>query len=211
MKSRRATAALGTVLVSMSIIVGSAVSAKPSSSEATSTSMATSTTALTADSRSNLKNIKSAVGRVKKATLDVINDVTMRKLTDDEGDPLFFEPSDRQVDKDPSLFAKEGTSWSTVEAPRKSWLDQDVKATEHWVDALKTDVDALSKASGATPPVQVMQTVVKDMTDNLDKLKTLSGGPTYDNLSIAKAALAIHEDLKKLEAPWKTAMSELHK
>jgi hypothetical protein len=161
-----------------------------------------------ADGRSRLKDIRTVAGRIKKTSLEVINDVTQRKL-EDQGDPIFFEPSDLQVDKNPQLWSKEVSNLGAVEAPRKSWLDADVKHLEHWVSALNDDINAQSANQNATSgPWQDMQLVAKEMNEHLAQLKTLAQGPTYDNLAIARQALVIQEDLKKLETPWTEALKQ---
>lgn len=162
------------------------------------------------DTRAALRTIRTAAMKIKRTTLEVINDVTQRKLLDETGDPLFFEPTDHQVEKDPSLWAKEQTNWSGIEPPRKSWLDADVKHLDHWVTALNSDIASVpaEKQTAMGEPWQQLQSLARDINSHTEQLKELSKGPNYDNTAIAKAALVIHEDLKKMEAPWKAAMGK---
>jgi len=154
-----------------------------------------------------LKNLKNAATRVSKATADVINDVGQRKAVADIDDAVFFQPSNRQIDKNAALWSKRQSQLGPLETPRKSWLDSDMANLKRWVEVLNTDVDATPSASNPNAQAQwtEMNAIVKDLNKHFATLEGLTAGPTYDNLAIASAAFAVRDDVNRLEKPWKAA------
>jgi hypothetical protein len=206
MRSRITAALAGTIVtVCMGWLGGSIALA-----ETTNTASPTSTVV---DARTALKNVRTAASKIKRTSMEVMNDVTQRKLNDDEGDPIFFEPSNQQVEKDPTLFSKENSTLGNVEAPRKSWLDADLNHLDHWVTLLNEDLDAIP-ASGQTSigePYKQMRDIAQDINNHMRELSILTKGPRYDNLAIAKAAMAVYTGIQKMESPWKSAIKSAGK
>jgi hypothetical protein len=160
------------------------------------------------DLKTALLNIQKVSGKIKRTTEEVVNDVSQRKMADDTGDPLFFMPTEAQAEKDTKLWSAESANVGAVEAPRKSWLDADMSHLTCWINALNeamNQVPADKQAAGGQS-WQQLQAVVQDINDHMTRLKKLTAGPEYNNMDIAKATLSIHEDLKKLETPWKAAL-----
>ena len=201
----------------LGVLVGISCSLAPTNAYAENaepTNEASAKSSTQTNTRTSMKNIRSAASRIRLTVLDLISDVTMRKMSDDEGDPIFFEPSEKQVQKDPSLYSKEIGNWGSmgnIEAPRKSWLDADMKHLEHWVMALNDDMSAVPTETQklSADSWQKMQNVAQDINSSLMDLKSLTKGPNYENMAIAKAALKLNDQVKQLEEPWKTVMKAL--
>jgi hypothetical protein len=153
-----------------------------------------------------LKNFRNAVSRIRNATLDIVNDIGQRKMAALSSDPLFIYPTQRQENKDPKLYLDEmKDDLGNLEAPKKSWLDADVAHLQKWIGVFNADVASMSKINnaGAAQPIKDISSVQSDINSHFKQLQTLTQGPKFDNLAIGAAALAIHDDVKKLEAPWK--------
>lgn len=158
--------------------------------------------------QSALKGIRNASARIKRSAVLVVNDVAQRKLAVETGDPRYIEPSDAQIEKNSRLWAQELAQLGPLEPPKKSWIDADMTHLKHWIDILNEDIKAMpsDQVTVMGPSWTEMTTLADNINKNFDRLQTLSAGPTYDNLAIASAALAIRDDVKKLDKPWQAAM-----
>lgn len=182
------------------IIVGGAIDAVPVSG-------ATADASKNSQLRVALRQLHNAATRVKRAAVMVVNDVGQRPAAVETGDPRFFDPSAAQIQKNANLWAQELAQYGPLEPPRKSWLDADMTHLQHWVSILAEDVAAI------TPDQQVVigdtwagiASASADMSKHLSELQTLTAGPKYDNLAIAKAALSVRDDAVRVEALYTAA------
>jgi hypothetical protein len=132
--------------------------------------------------------------RVVHATLMVINDVGQRRDAADPNDPRMWTPTAAQVQKDAKLWRNEIKQLGPLLPPKKSWLDADVASLQRWVEVLNKEVTA----QGDTCPAETTAALA-DLNKSFAELQTLSAGPTYDNLKIAAAALAVRDSAKKIQ------------
>lgn len=141
-----------------------------------------------------------AAARLRRATLDVINDVEQRKVAVSTGDPRAIDPTDKQIEKDAKLWSQEFKLLGPLEAPKKSWLDADVADVQRWVQVLNDDVSALTpdQQTAMGDNWATVQSTMADVNSQLTQLQSLAAGPDYDNLKIAQTALQIRDDAKKL-------------
>lgn len=158
-----------------------------------------------------LQSVRDAARRVRTSTLDVINDVEQRKGAAITGDPRFLFANENK-DRDLKAWAQQTQDLGPLEAPRKSWLDADVAHVDKWVGVLQTSVTDLIQSNGKKKGLEAasaqLSKVMQDVQSHLKQLHNLSAGPKYDNLAIGKAALVIHEDVAKLEQPWKQSLKK---
>ena len=85
--------------------------------------------------------------------------------------------------------------------PRKRHLDYLVSQASYNVELLQNLVDALIIPDRKTilEPWGKVRASVTNLKERLDNLKALTGGTKYDTAQISKEALAIYDDIDKLE------------
>jgi hypothetical protein len=166
--------------------------------------------AVHADLVTSLRRLKLASSRTQRALMSVINDVGQTPVAVDPGDPRFFEPSEHQIAEDPLMWEKDFAKFGAFEQPHKKWIDADMAHLKEWVDTLNTDMAQVAipaaQQAGAAVDWDPMNAELKDINLHFTELQTLTQGPKYDNLAIAKAALAINSDLKEFDKHWKSVV-----
>jgi hypothetical protein len=187
----------------MSLVISVAEPANVNAAETKATSAKAA--AAGGSAQVTLRNISDAVRRVRSATLNVISDVEQRPLTE-TGDPLFLDaPPDKP--KDLAVWTKQQKDFGKLEAPKKSWLDADVAHLKKAIALLNSEMGSTGSGDGWAQ----MNSVVNDINTHFKQLQQLSAGPKYDNIAIGGAALRIHDDVTKLEKPWRDTMANVRK
>jgi hypothetical protein len=155
-----------------------------------------------------LKSISDVVHRVRQDALQVINDIEQRSMVV-TGEAELIRPI-AWADKDPVPWAQQMLELGPALPPHKKWLDTDVDNLGEAIQLLQEDIEALqfpdTQKDQATPAMSEMNTLMQDVQTQYKNLQGLSKGPKYDNIAIGKAALAIYDDMKKMEKPWKQAL-----
>lgn len=154
-----------------------------------------------------LKNIKDVVHRLRTATLDLINDIEQREMVV-TGSPDIMQPI-AYDDQKPIGWARQMIELGPALPPKKQWLDLDMAHISELLKLLQSDVQALAPGDGqssASNDYNDLSTIMQDIQAHYQTLSELTKGPRYDNLAIGKAALAIYDDLSKLNKPWKNLL-----
>ena len=158
------------------------------------------------DCQTSLKNIGHAARHIKEATLDIVNDVEQRKLAATAGDPLIDNPPVNNV-KDAQVWSQQMSEMGPLEQPKPQWLDADISHLEKWLTVLNDDFAGTAfgatQKDAAAATWNEMQATLRDINSHSKQLQELSVGPHFDNLEIGKAALRIHDDIAKLDKPWR--------
>lgn len=161
----------------------------------------------------SMRRIGDAARRIKSATLDIINDVEQTKLAATPNDPLILDPPDNNR-KDDIVWGKQMQQMGPLEQPKKDWIDTDMSHLERAVQLLNSEFSGTAfgdKQQATSDTWNQMNAVLADINTHFADLQKLTAGPTYDNLAIGKAALRIHDDLKKLVKPWKATVITVKK
>lgn len=157
----------------------------------------------------SLSSIAEVIRRVRTATLDIINDVEQRKIAIGTGDPLFIEPPTRNHPQAAQVWAKQQRAdLGKLQQPKPSWINADVAHLQHWIDMLNQELAATNSTSASWTQIKAVST---DINNHFAQLKTLTAAPPYKNVEIGIAALQIHDDLKRLEKPWRDAVKSAQK
>lgn len=195
-----------TTLAVLSVLIPGALSAQADAATKTAKTSKSAKVSDPASCQLLLHNLRHAASRVQRSTLAVVNDISQTKLTDIEGDPLFFQPTATQ-EKESGVWAKEMTYVGALEQPKKKWIDADMLHLMQAVTELNSSFKALpSPASNDIAGQQsrtAMSGTISDINQHLKALTALTDGTKYDNLAVGSAALVIRDDLLKLEQPWK--------
>lgn len=154
-----------------------------------------------------LKSVKDVAHRLRKAALDVINDIEQRDMVV-TGEPMLIQPQAMKDDDKPIGWAQQMEDLGPALPPKKKWLDMDVANVGDLVNLLSADVAAVDVAPAAqgSSPWTDLKSIVTDIQNHYANLKKLTKGPKYDNIAIGKEALKIFDDVKRLETPWKAAL-----
>lgn len=148
-----------------------------------------------------MKNVKDVVHRLRTATLDLINDVEQREMvvtgTPDIMMPIAYD------DQKPIGWARQMLELGPALPPRKKWLDVDMSHVGELVKLLQSDINDLASVEG----YDQLNSVMQDINNHYQTLTDLTKGPKYDNLAIGKAAVAIYDDLSRLNKPWKNMLN----
>ncbi len=90
-----------------------------------------------------------------------------------------------------------------LDPPRKKWVDFLMNQMAQLIDMTNGDINATQMSKDASTEITSSWKEVKDLmldvTARYQNLKTLTQGPKYDNLKIGKQALAIYDDMTRLE------------
>ena len=151
-----------------------------------------------------LKNIRDLARRLRKASIDVVNDVEQRSMVV-TGEPMLIEPVAMKDDDKAIGWAQHMEDLGPPLAPKKKWLDMDINNVGELVTLLSEDLKDVQIPLAQQPAWGGIKAVAQDMEKHYADLKTLSGGPKYDNVAIGKQALKIFDDVKQLETSWKAA------
>jgi hypothetical protein len=152
-----------------------------------------------------LKNVSLLAHRLKRASLDVINDLEQRDMVV-TGEQELIQPIPMKDDDKAIGWAQQMEDLGPALPPKKSWLDTDVGNVGELIDLLAADMNMVQIPAGQESSWTALKAVVQDMQTHYKDLKAASQGPKYDNLAIGKQALKIYDDVKKLEDPWKAAV-----
>jgi hypothetical protein len=202
----RAAIAMNAVVLlitgSCSTAIAKSASAKKSAAGASSTTLAGPT-----DNSPGavLKNVSMLAHRLRRASLDVINDIEQRDMVV-TGEPELIQPIAMKDDDKAIGWAQKMEDLGPALPPKKSWLDTDVSNVAEIVNLLSADMSAVQLPDSQKDSWNDLKAIVAEMKQHLQDLQAVSKGPKYDNLVIGKQALKIYDDVKRLEAPWKTAL-----
>ena len=202
------SATLPALAVALTLLNLPPVSGEPAAAAAESASQSTNQVAPTSPDAA-LKSIRDAAHRLRKASLDVINDIEERDMVV-TGEPMLIQPIAMNDDDKPVGWAQKMEDLGPALPPKKQWLDMDVGNVGDLVTLIVQDVNAVTipqYQSGLQGPWGDLKAVVQDMQTHYASLKELARGPKYDNIAIGKEALKIFDDVKRLEAPWKAALT----
>lgn len=150
--------------------------------------------------RPTMANVYRAAERVRRATLEVINDVGQRKMAFFTDDARDWTPTTSQVDKDAKLWKGEMAQLGPLEAPKKSWLDADMSTLQRAVDLVNNEVEALPPQEQTGPNWSALSVALAKMNAGMKALAPLVAGPTYENLKIAEQVLDIRDAAKSVIA-----------
>lgn len=161
-----------------------------------------------------LKALRDAAHRLRRAALDVINDVEQRDMVV-TGEPLLIQPIAMKDDNKPVGWAQMMEDLGPALPPRKSWLDRDIANVGELVALIKDDIATVKSGDESDLPAaahwQDIKAVVADIETHYNNLASLGKGPKYDNIAIGKEALKIYDDVGRLEKPWKEAVHAARK
>ena len=203
----RATFAISSALLSAFMIANAICSCLPAIAQVQSVALQSPAPEAQADS--SLKNIGSIARRIRIATLDIINDVEQRKLAVVSGDPLFLDPPAYSA-KDSAVWAKQVQELGPLETPKQQWLEADVANLGKWIAMLNSEFGSTAfgadKTEAVNPTWTEMNGLLADINSHYKNLQQLSAGPSLDNIAIGGAALKVHDDVRKLQHPWKQTL-----
>lgn len=155
-----------------------------------------------------LRNMKDAAHRLRTSVLDIINDVEQRDMVV-TGEPMIIQPI-AYKDRNSIGWAREMLELGPAQQPRKKWLAMDVGNVGELVELLQADFNNAAIPDNLATQTKdnwsEMKTVMQDVQNHYQTLQQLTQGPKYDNIEIGKAALAIYDDMAKLEKPWKNVV-----
>lgn len=150
----------------------------------------------------NLKEIGMAIQEVQEASTDLYEEVSRREVT------LTSTPN---VVGYTVLSMPSGFTQGAYLPPRKKWVDAYMSDMSRIVKLMKDECDdVLAGKASLTVPVPEQEQVktmftqwvglVNDTFNKVSELEKTTQQPMLNNASIANAALAIHKDMKNLEA-----------
>lgn len=88
-------------------------------------------------------------------------------------------------------------------SPRKRWVTYNCKQIGQTMDLVNADIAAADlpddASSDATASISQMKDLMKDVGTHYKKLQDIVAGPKLDNLAIGKEALAIYDNVTKVE------------
>jgi len=153
-------------------------------------------------SLANLKEIGMAIQEVQEAASDLYDEVSRREVT------LTSTPN---VVGFTVMNMPSGFTQGAYLPPRKKWVDAHMQDMIKIVKLMKEECDDVldGRAPIIVPAPQQEQVkamfsqwvgLVNDTFNKVSDLETTTKQPMLNNASIANAALAIHKDMKNLEA-----------
>lgn len=159
-----------------------------------------------------IKHLSDAARRLRSAALMLVNDVEQRDMVV-TGEPMIMQPIPMKDDTHKIGWAQEMEDLGPALPPRKKWLDLDMSSAGQLLDLLQQDMEGTQfpaeKQDNLAGPWGEVKAIVQDAQAHYRSLKTLTQGPAYDNISIGKEALAIYDDMGKLEKPLKQVLQVL--
>jgi hypothetical protein len=145
-----------------------------------------------------LVKIGEAAEDLRKSCLLVISEVT-RKDTVTVKPPNVL-PNSVVI---PAVPDPSGTMQMGPLEPRKKYLDRFVNDVAYHVELLQNSVDALiipdNKVEVVAGPWGNLRGAMQDVQKHYAQLKSLTGGPKYDNEKIARQALAIYDSMSTVK------------
>lgn len=150
--------------------------------------------------RPTMAHVYRAAERVRRATLEVINDVGQRKLAFFTDDPRDWTPTSAQVEKDAKLWKGELAQLGPLEPPKKSWLDADMNTLQRAVDLVNSEVEGLPADEQSGQSWTELSGAVAKMNGAMKELAPLVAGPTYENLKIAEKTFEVRDAAKAIIA-----------
>ena len=152
-----------------------------------------------------LKDMRDVLRRLHRAALDLISEVEQRDMVV-VGQPELIQPIPSKGDPHPGTMEEMITLGDAL-PPRKKWLDITMSEIEKMVALLKQERAAIEiqpdKQTAAAAPLKELDDLLTNIDSQVNQLKTLTAGPKYENIAIGKQGLAIFEETRKVEKPWK--------
>ncbi len=159
-----------------------------------------------------LKNVHDAARRLRSAALMLVNDVEQRDMVV-TGEPMIIQPIPMKDDKQAIGWAQQMEDLGPALPPRKKWLDVDMSSTGQLVALIQDEIGGIQlpaeKQDRLAAPWGELKALVQDTQSHYTNLQGMTNGPTYDNVKIGQEALAIYDDMGKLEKPLKQILQIL--
>lgn len=183
---------IATIVIAATILLANSAVAANSAKKATDPTVA------------SLRSVAALARKLQREALDVINDVEQRAMVV-TGEPDIMMPRAMKDDNKPVGWAPEMIDLGPAQAPKQSWLSQDVGDLGEVLGLLTNEVNNAQPSADQADEWAALKAAVGDIQTHYNQLKTLCAGPKYDNIAIGKQALKIYDDVKLLEKPWKAA------
>lgn len=160
-----------------------------------------------------LEDVRDVVRRLRRAALDIIDEVEQRDMVV-VGEPLLVQPIPEKKDPHPGTM-EEMFVLGKAQPPRKKWVDITMAEFDKLMALLpqeqaKIEIPRESQSEGSAA-MQELSSITADMQQHYENLQKLTAGPTYRNVEIGKEALAIYDDTAKLEKPWRELVGIVRK
>ena len=159
-----------------------------------------------------LKNVHDAARRLRSSTLMLVNDVEQRNMVV-TGEPEIIDPVPMKDDSHSIGWAQEMDDLGPALPPRKKWLDLDMSNTGQLLEVLQQDMDGVQfpaeKQTQLAGPWGQLKGLVQEAQTHYSNLQSLTKGPGFDNIKIGKEALAIYDNMGKMEKPLKEVLETL--
>jgi hypothetical protein len=161
----------------------------------------------------DLRDARLAAGRVRKAAANLYDEMTRQEMT------MMMNPN---VVGTTVIMTPRPVFTGNYLPPRKKWVDESMTEIGPVIKLFKDDVDKAieedrrtdvsDKGRKAFDPIRdEVFALVNTSFDRYKELEGLTGGQTYDSMSISSAAKGLDDDMKKLDKSLKQGISILQK